>query len=472
MKNAFGKIVVSFLLLCSVFVFAEDPVLPETFNTDNECGEPMGFMAAYQGSWNPPRFQNRIITGTHPYGGYYSPYGINDDGALIGDPRQVWWAFNDGQWCWNIGAGGGITLSQCLLDWQNEVAALTDEQRTDMDSLYELYFPHDVPESRLPMDDDLDGDGIADYFDLECSHYDGYLEYCEDNGIEPLDLVDYTYWYQNELEDWLALRQNMTDTDGDGFSDGYETIHGSEVYDGADYPLGIPDTGSSLLIVGGVDEKEPWRLEEYNDSGYSRGYVYDRGYDPFGTETLSFEDDPDWGLLDSDNDGLVNYAELANETDPYRFEFQSGFSYIYNEDGGYYSVTGYTEDGAFGDYGTAPTEEEWLASHEDYNIGDYAYNPSEYTFGDTKYDGLLDKTGKIKFDCDNVRPQAQRDYKLTFNLPIPGAGMQGFTISVMPDQSTPAGAAMEIVRQLVRGISGVIFSYVFVKHVWLAIRQY
>ena len=30
---------------------------------------------------------------------------------------------------------------------------------------------------------------------------------------------------------------------------------------------------------------------------------------------LSFEDDPDWDLLDSDNDGLVNYAELGNGTD-------------------------------------------------------------------------------------------------------------------------------------------------------------
>lgn len=470
MKNVFGSIII--LLCCCSLLYADDPLPSETpyLNTDNECEEPMGFISAY----NSSTLENdtRLILGSHPNGGYYSTAAIMDSGAMSYSVARIDWAYNDGAWRWCIKSSSALSISQCLSDWKDEVIALTDEERTDLDSLYDQLFPEPVPESRLPMDDDLDGDGMLDYYDLDCPAYDDYIEYCEQNDLDALDMVDYLHWYQNDLDDYLALRQNMTDTDGDGFSDGYEQIHGSSMYDGSDYPLGLPDTGDSLLIVGGVDEQEPWRQEEYNDSGYSRGFVYDQGYDPFGDEALTFEDDPDWGLLDSDNDGLLNYAELANGTDPYRFEFQSGFSYVYDEEGGFYYCTGYTEDGAFGDYGTAPTEEEWLETYGDYVVGDYAFNPSEYTFGDTEYDALLDKTNRIKFDCDNVRPQTQRDFKLNFNLPIPGEGTQTFTVAVMPDTSTSAGAAMEVVRQLIRGIAGVIFSYVFVKHVWLAIRQY
>lgn len=483
MKNVFGSILLCFLVYEVSFADIPDPAeLP--YLNDSQCSEAVGFISAsYIAQSTPPdpsTYRLYVISGHYVYDGvpqvgevygYHAVGYINGNGEFVSNVRCVYFRtfMNANYWCVRDTFPYPLVRSQCAIDFFDDFQTYLSENPTpDPAELYNHFFPP----SHYDLTADDDGDGMPDYYDLDCPRYDEYLQYCADNGLEPEDLVDYQYFQDNEIDDWLAERQNMTDTDGDGFSDGYELIHGTEVYDGADYPLGIPDTGSSLLIVGGVDEKEPWRLEQYNDSGFSRGYVYDQGHDPFGTETLSFEDDPDWGLLDSDNDGLVNYAELANETDPYRFEFQSGFSYIYNPDGGYYTVTGYTEDGAFGDYGHAPTEEEWLESHADYEIGDYAFNPSEFTFGDTKYDGLLDKTGKIKFDCDNVRPQAQRDYKLTFNLPIPGAGMEGFTISVMPDQSTPAGAAMEIVRQLVRGISGVIFSYVFVKHVWLTIRQY
>ena len=61
-----------------------------------------------------------------------------------------------------------------------------------------------------------------------------------------------------------------------------------------------------------------------------------------------------------------------------------------------------------------PTREEWLETDGDYAVGDYTFNPSEYAFGNEKYDGLLNKTGKIKFNCDNVRPQTERDFKLHF----------------------------------------------------------
>lgn len=467
MKNDFGSLLLMTLLAVAGIAIAEPGETPY-LSTSNDCGEPMGFIEGFTGSsgnWYSATF---IILGTHPTSGYYSKSRIGPTGTMgYGSARVDW---DPTYMIWRAYKSSSYLVSECLNDFYTATNAVEPNQFQDLPSLYDELLGTSSGRYDLTADDD--GDGMLDYYDLDCERYDEYLQYCEDNSIEPLDLVDYQYFQDNTVEDWLAQRNNMTDTDGDGFSDGYETIHGTEVYDGSNYPLGRPDTGNSLLVVGGVDEKEPWRLEQYNDSGYSRGYVYDHGYDPFGSETLTFEDDPDWGLLDSDNDGLVNYSELANGTDPYHFEFQSGFSYVYDEEGGFYYVTGYTDDGAFGDYSDPPTKEEWLASHQDYEVGDYSFNPSEYAFGDEKYDSLLSKTGKIKFNCDNVRPQTQRDYRLYFNLPIPGEGTQSFSVSVMPDTGTPAGAAMEIVRQLVRGMAGVIFSYVFVKHVWLAIRQY
>lgn len=466
MKNIFGKILVCFLLVCLVPVFADPPVV-DTLSFI--CGgQSIGFIG---GVWCPVECYELtfIVIGTHPDGDYLAMSAIDENGSIVYSGFRVHW--NENMSKWQGGYCGVDVTDQCVQDWVDYVLGLSDTERQNPQTIYDAYFPPELPESRLPMDDDLDGDGMLDYYDLDCPAYDDYIEYCELNDLDALDMVDYLNWYQNELDDYLALRQNTMDTDGDGFSDGYEEIHGTSMYDGSEYPLGIPDTGSSLLIVGGQDEQEPWRQEEYNDSGYSRGFVYDQGYDPFGDTSLTFEDDPDWGLLDSDNDGLVNNAELANGTDPYKFEFQSGFSYIYNEDGGYYSVTGYTEDGAFGDYGNAPTAEEYLADDSLYDVGDYAYQPSEFTFGIAEYDDLLNATDKIKPNFDDVRPAMERDYKLTFAIPFPG-GMESFTISVMPDTSNPAGAAMEIVRQLVRGFTAVVFSYVFVKHVWLAIRQY
>lgn len=465
MKTVFGSMCLLILLAAAGITAAEEPGETPYLSTSNECGMSMGFIYAYRGG---TLWCNYVITGSHPNGGYYSPALILPTTGTMGyGSFRIAWNSEDLRW--EEHSSTSLPIDSCARQWYEDIQGLTNEERTDVPMIYDDYFGDSCRYDRTA---DEDGDGYLDYYDLDCERYNEYLQYCEENGIEPLDLVDYQYFQDNAIETWLAQRNTMTDTDGDGFSDGYETIHGTEVYDGSDYPLGLPDTGKSLLIVGGVDEKEPWRLEQYNDSGYSRGYIYDQGHDPFGTEALTFEDDPDWGLLDSDNDGLLNYSELANGTNPYRFEFQSGFSYVYDEEGGFYYVTGYTEDGAFGDYSDPPTEEEWLAAHDDYEIGDYAFNPSEYAFGNEKYDGLLSKTGKIKFDCDNIRPQTQRDYKLYFNLPIPGEGTQSFAVSVMPDTGTPAGAAMEIVRQLIRGMSGVILSYVFVKHVWLAIRQY
>ena len=473
MKNVFGKILL-FVLLSVCHVVAEEPTSNDLNIHYTESGCSYGFIPVVYTKYDWP-FIAAVVASAN--GNYYAKILLDSStGGTSSGNMVITWKEDEQRFRMNSTYYSNFPdVTQCSTDnpdYQNFIDAIhnldPNEVLQGVDYLNETYTNPYV--CRYDMTADDDGDGMLDYYDLDCERYNEYLQYCQENGIEPLDLVDYQYFQNNSIEDWLQQRNNMTDTDGDGFSDGYETIHGTSMYDGSDYPLGIPDTGSSYLVVGGIDEKEPWRLEEYNDSGYSRGYVYDHGYDPFGTEELTFEDDPDWGAMDSDNDGLTNNEEVANGTNPYIFGFHPGFSYIYHEDGGYWVTTGYTEDGALGDYGTAPTDDEWLESHEDYETGDYAYNPSEYTFGNEKYDGLLDKTSKIKFNCDNVRPQTQRDYKLHFNISIPGEGAQSFAVSVMPDTSTPAGAVMEIVRQLVRGMAGVIFSYVFVKHVWLAIR--
>lgn len=478
MKNQFGK----FLLCTTVFfvmnVCASEPTLQELgLGVDGQSGQPFGYLTTT--ILGNPEMEYRV-------------YGTDGEGHYCADRRRPVGGQSFGSGNWKVGwvethsdyrlvAYSSTNCSSINADsdteeFINATDNLTPEQLAYDAALLNAIFAQQDTESRLPLTDDLNGNGRLDYYDLESQQYQDYLDYCAENGVNPGDLMDYMAWYQGDLEDWLYLKQNLTDTDGDGFSDGYEAIHGTDRLDNQSYPLGRPDVGTASQIMGGVDSDEPWRYEQYGDSGWSRGHVYEMGYDPFGDtpiETINadFVGPPDWGALDSSGDGWTNQQKIDQNQDPYEFNFQTQSEYLFNSDGGYWEYVGGVAAGPY-PWGAPPTLEEALTSAEDYLAGQYAHHPGEYQFGVQEYDEQLDKFEKIKFNVDDVRPAAERDFQVNFNIPIPGGHNGVHSISVKPSSDNPAGAALETLRLLVRGMTVVVISYVFVKHVWTVIRQY
>ena len=474
MKHVFGKLSFWLLLFISVSCCAGNT--PETPHlNEGQCAEPIGFIMAYywhaMHSWNLSA--NYMIGGYHPDGGYYSTYRVHSDGTISASSQRIYYHPESGQM--RATSSAHYPLSQCAQDFQDAVIAMTDQEREDPGALYDHFFGQSSPESRLPMDTDLNGNGRLDYYDLDSPHYQDYLAMCAFFQIAPGDLRDYMYWYQNEIADWHSHRMNVVDSNGDGWSDGYKAIRGYGPYDEVSF-IGRPDIGSSSVILGGVASTEPWRYEQYAD-GWSRGHVYDMGYDPFGTapiETINadFNGPPDWFALDSSGDGVSNAQKLAMGQDPYKFIFQSGFVYQYNERRGYWEYMGGVSDGDFPNWTDPPTADEWMAEYEDkYGTGNYDYHPGDYTFGHDAYDTLLEKFEKIRINIDSVRPEQERDYKVYFVVPIPGH-TDTYSISVVPDESMPAGAALNSLRLIIRAMSAVVISYLFIRHVWLVIRQY
>jgi len=479
MKNGFGRIFLIVVMLCAVSGYASEPAPQPYLNTDNACGVPMGIMTArsyygevYYHCYVLHSFQHALY-GTVYYTKCLSVVGSSN---LMYGSHIVFWDSDVNQ-AWVVISWQSRATDACQNAYYSYISGLNGQAvLTDPQAVHADYFPPSSDDSRLPLDVDLDGNGRLDYYDLESQQYQDYLDMCAQEGVAPGDLADYMYWYQNDLEDWLALKNQLTDSDGDGFSDGYEIIHGTDPHSETSHPLGRPDVGTASHIAGGVDDPEPWRYEQYGDSGWSRGHVYDMGYDPFGdtpTETINdgFVGPPDWGALDSDGDGWSNQTESVAGTNPYAFNFHPQSEYSYHNEGGYWEYVGGVEPGPY-PWGDPPTAEEWLESHEDYEPGDYALNPGEFLFGVQEYDEQLTKLDKIRFNVEDVRPAVERDFKVNFNIPIPGGRSTVGTLSVMPDVSQPGGAALESLRLLVRGMSAVIITYLFVRGVWTVIRQY
>jgi hypothetical protein len=476
MKNVFGSLII--LLVLSVTAFASET--PETpyLNTDNECSVPMGVIAAkfqYYASGQGWVYADAqvFVLGSHPSGGYYARM-FYTTAKNYGNFRCF---YNESLGNYEVQSTSYVEISACQQQYYEYVQNADNSLLSDPQALYDDYFGADEPESRLPWDDDLDADGRPDRYDMDCPHYIDYLEYCRENDLDALDLRDYQYWYEHGLDEYLAARDQYYDSDLDGFSDGYEIIHNTDMNDASSYPLGRPDMGTANQIMGGVDSPEPWRYEEYAD-GWSRGHVYDMGYDPFGDTPIEeinadFVGPPDWYGLDSSGDGINNGAKLELGQDPYEFNFQQGSHYVYDDAGGYWKYVGGVTDADF-PFPDPPTLEEALAKYEDYmpdGSGNYTYNPGTFEFGDAEYDARLQKFQKIRFDVDSVRPVQERDYQVHFNIPIPG-NSETYTIAVVPDTSSPGGAAVDNLRRIIRALSAVVISYVFVKHVWTVIRQY
>lgn len=474
MKNVFGSLI--FIVAVSS-VFANDPPSESLsmVSTGNDCGQPMGFIYARRAA-TPLTWSHYIIVGNHPtHSGYYAIGNISSNGVIGYGGYRIYWGESWGEWMWLAMSVSSVSLTDCQIAFQTYLQGLTSEERLDIEGVFESYFGDPPLESRLPMDTDLNGNGRLDYYDLDSPHYQDYLAMCAFFQIAPGDLRDYMYWYQNELTDWYNHRMNIVDSNGDGWSDGYKAIRGYGPYDEVNF-IGRPDIGSSSLILGGVASSEPWRYEEYAD-GWSRGHVYDMGHDPFGNtpiETINaeFYGPPDWYAMDSSGDGVSNAQKIAMGQNPYTFNFQSGFVYQYNEQRGYWETVGGVTDGDFPNWTNPPTAEEWMAEYEErYGTGNYEYFPGDYAFGREDYDAILDKFEKIRVNIDSVRPETERDYKVHFYLPIPGAS-ESYSISVIPDESMPAGAALNALRQIIRAMSAVVISYLFIRHVWLVIRQY
>jgi hypothetical protein len=74
---------------------------------------------------------------------------------------------------------------------------------------------------------------------------------------------------------------------------------------------------------------------------------------------------------------------------------------------------------------------------------------------------------KLKLSLSQFSFNQSTDYVATFvilNHP--------FQLHTLPDSSTPGGAAMNVLRLLIRTLGIVAVSWRFIKSVWLVLRQY
>lgn len=150
------------------------------------------------------------------------------------------------------------------------------------------------------------------YADLYGDCMDGYEAIIGFQGFGFRNYRQYCSYDSNKVHDGLGLvcllghdtNPVISDTDGDGLSDGDEVyVYGSD-------PL-LKDTdgdglNDSLEVTIGTSPTNP----DSDGDGLPDGWEHDNGLDP-----LSLEDD-DGATGDPDNDGLTNIQELAQGGDP------------------------------------------------------------------------------------------------------------------------------------------------------------
>lgn len=133
---------------------------------------------------------------------------------------------------------------------------------------------------------DSDGDGILDYLELENGT----------NRFNPCDGVRNNANYATANPIW-----SNADCDGDGISNGEETVLGTDPF--FDEIGGLDTDGDGIKdereILQGTDMNDPC------DPPQNKGYL---GYDPLNTL---------WADRDCDGDGLINGNELTFGSDPY-----------------------------------------------------------------------------------------------------------------------------------------------------------
>lgn len=158
MKNIYANILMG-LLLCTVTVWAEPEIIPSTLNTTNPCGEPVGFINTY--SISEKKWFDYIIVGAHPVStGYYSTARIGSTGDVQYSIKRIYWTeYPAGSWKYVTGSSSSGSYSTCGQDFLDYVTSLTNEQRLDVETICNDYFPETPFDEMDSVDETLDGHG-------------------------------------------------------------------------------------------------------------------------------------------------------------------------------------------------------------------------------------------------------------------------------------------------------------------------
>ncbi len=180
------------------------------------------------------------------------------------------------------------------------------------------------------IDEDLDG--IPDQIDKDCPLHDQYMNelgkkifgenfegtnWTSATGTND-DPFDYKLW-QEDPTAWADNWENKRniDSDGDGFSDGWEETHGFDPYDATSKAPGTGDFDSEINMFNPVSDNGVgnWRLNDSDGDGYTDGLEWDSGSNWLNSDDYPSElYDPDWNNLDYDGDGESNYSETNPAT--------------------------------------------------------------------------------------------------------------------------------------------------------------
>ena len=343
---------------------------------------------------------------------------------------------------------------------------------------------------------DEDHDGIPDQMDKDCPLHDEYLNslgkkmFGEDyNGTGWTsaygyhdDPFDYKQWQEDPAawnDNWDNKRN--IDSDGDGFSDGWEETHGYDPLDASSKAPGTGDFDSGIDIFNPIGDNGAgnWRLNDSDGDGFTDGLEWDNGYNWLNPNDYPAEIfEPDWNDLDYDGDGESNIDEVSpliptpTDTNPNPIAPPATDPTDPDDHHDGFSPGGYSGDGTGDTNNDAPEEDDIYEEPEDYQPGNYTINPSTFNFGDEDYDNMLGRFDKIRGNWEALRPDNQRDYSINLRIPFPGAGVQEYKISIVPDLSTPMGNAVDQFRKWIRMLFVALMTYWLIRNIWTTLRQY
>ena len=443
-------------------------LMPTVYTTPNGqrryCG--LGAMYYYGGSW-------------HSYSGYKCFQWDGQNGGR-------WYL--DGSW----GGNPGNYYNQCepAPDFAPYLDGGPYSPPNDLDDLDNY-----IDEFNNPIIDE-DHDGIPDQFDNDCPLHDQYMNELgkkhfgddyEGTGWNSAygdndDPFDYKQWQEDPAawnDNWDNKRNK--DSDGDGFSDGWEETHGFDPLNPDSHAPGTGDFDPGIDMFNPISDNGAgnWRLNDSDGDGYTDGFEWDNGYNWQNPNSYPSDgQQPDWNDLDYDGDGESNINEVSppiptpTNTNPNPIAPPATDPTDPDDHHDGYSPAGNSGDGTGDTNKDAPDEEDIYEEPEDYQPGNYTINPSTFNFGDEDYDNMLSRFDKIRGNWESLRPDNQRDYSIRLKIPFPGAGVQEYKISVVPDLSTPLGNSIDQLRQWIRMMFVALMTYWLIRNIWLVLRQY
>jgi hypothetical protein len=172
-----------------------------------------------------------------------------------------------------------------------------------------------------PDDDDMDGDGIPNEWEVE-------------HGLDPKDPADNET--DTDVDDLIAIEEytrgtdpTAWDTDGDGLSDGDEVDYGLDPTDADDLNDDLDGDGipNGREVEYGLDPNDATdRNGDLDGDGMPNGWEFDNDLDPTDPEDAMLDPDGDavdtrwaiveWLWVDEDGDGIKEPRGGATPVDP------------------------------------------------------------------------------------------------------------------------------------------------------------